>query len=140
MQDILGTITYSAIGLVLMLFGNFLVDLVIPCHFPTEIKKGNNAVGCISASSSIAVGILLRSVIASPVTESAKVTILQDLTSTITYFTLGIALCILGYLSMLVFNKKYNLNEEIGNGNIAAGLMVSGIFIGLAILISGAIQ
>lgn len=140
MQDILGTITYSAIGLVLMLFGNFLVDLVIPCHFPTEIKKGNNAVGCISASSSIAVGILLRSVIASPVTESVKVTILQDLTSTIIYFTLGIALCILGYLSMLVFNKKYNLNEEIGNGNIAAGLMVSGIFIGLAILISGAIQ
>lgn len=140
MQDILGTITYSAIGLVLMLFGNFLVDLVIPCHFPTEIKKGNSAVGYISAASSIAVGILLRSVIASPVTESAKVTILQDLTSTVIYFTLGIALCILGYLSMLVFNKKYNLNEEIGNGNTAAGLMVSGIFIGLSILISGAIQ
>ncbi|MGL4797573.1 MAG: DUF350 domain-containing protein [Paraclostridium sp.] len=140
MENILGTITYSAIGFVLMLVGNFLVDLVIPCHFPTEIKKGNNAVGCISAASSIAIGILLRSVIASPVTESIGTTLLQDLTSTIIYFTLGIVLCILGYLSMLVFNKQYNLNEEIGNGNTAAGLMVAGIFIGLAVLISGAIQ
>lgn len=140
MQDILGTITYSIIGFILMLVGNFLVDLVIPCHFPTEIKKGNKAVGCISAASSIAVGILLRSVIASPITQNAKVTVLQDLTSTVIYFTLGIVLCILGYLSILVFNKKYNLNEEIGNGNTAAGIMVSGIFIGLAILISGAIQ
>lgn len=123
-----------------MLIGNFLVDLVIPCHFPTEIKKGNTAVGCISAASFISVGILLRSVIASPTIQNANITILQDLTSTVSYFILGIALCILGYISMLVFNKKYNLNEEIGNGNTAAGVMISGIFIGLSILISGAIQ
>ena len=140
MEGILGTIIYSVIGFILMLVGNFLVDLAIPCHFPTEIKRGNKAVGYISAASSIAVGILLRSVIASPVSQNTNTTILQDLTSTVIYFVLGIVLCILGYLSMLVFNKKYNLNEEIGNGNSAAGLMVSGIFIGLAILISGAIQ
>ena len=45
----------------------------------------------------------------------------------------------LGYIIVSLFNKKYNLNEEIGNGNTAAGIMVFGIFIGLAIVISGVI-
>lgn len=140
MLGILGTITYSIIGFIFMLVGNFIVDLVIPCHFPTEIKKGNKAVGSISAASFISVGILIRSVIVSPIIQNSNITFLQDLTSTVLYFILGIALCILGYIGMLLFNKKYNLNEEIGKGNTAAGIMVSGMFIGLSILISGAIQ
>lgn len=36
-------------------------------------------------------------------------------------------------------NKRYNLNEEIGKGNQAAGVMVFGIFVGLAFVISGVI-
>ena len=40
---------------------------------------------------------------------------------------------------MNLFNTKYNLNKEIGEGNGAAGLMVMGMFIGLSIVISGAI-
>ena len=40
---------------------------------------------------------------------------------------------------MKVFNKKYDLNKEIGEGNPAAGIMVMGMFIGLALLISGVI-
>ena len=45
----------------------------------------------------------------------------------------------LGYLATKLINRKYELNEEIGKGNTAAGIMVSGIFIGIAILISGVI-
>ena len=41
LTDIMNIAIYSALGIILMVLGNFLIDLIIPCHFPTEIKKGN---------------------------------------------------------------------------------------------------
>lgn len=139
MQDILITIFYSCIGIVLMTLGNFLVDLVIPCDFPSEIKKRNLAVGYITAGSSIAVGIILRSAVMSPSIANVTQTFLEGIGSTVLYFIIGMIFCIIGYLFMKVFNKKYDLNKEIGEGNPAAGIMVMGMFIGLALLISGVI-
>ena len=45
----------------------------------------------------------------------------------------------IGYILIDKINRQYKLNEEIGNGNTAAGIMVAGIFIGLAVTISGVI-
>lgn len=129
---------YSILGVILMLFGNFLIDLIVPCHFPTEIKKGNTAVGWLSAGSFIGIGIILRTAILS-VEEVVEETFAQGLLSTLVYFVIGVVLFMAGYIVVNVFNKKYDLNEEIGNGNAAAGIMVFGIFVGLAIVISGAI-
>ena len=139
MQDILITIFYSCIGIVLMTLGSFLVDLVIPCDFPVEIKKRNLAVGYIMAGSSIAVGIILRAAVMSPSISNTTQTLLEGIGSTVLYFFIGMIFCIIGYLFMKVFNKKYDLNKEIGEGNPAAGIMVMGMFIGLALLISGVI-
>ena len=78
LYDILNVAVYSVLGIVLMLVGNFLIDLIVPCHFPTEIKKGNIAVGWLSAGSFIGIGMILRTVIMSPaaaVTERWKFTI-----------------------------------------------------------------
>jgi len=122
-----------------MISGTFLIDLIIPCHFPTEIKKKNLAVGYITAGSSIAVGIILRTAIISPSMYVVEQNLLQGIGSTLLYFAIGIALCIIGYLVIKLFNTKYDLNKEIGDGNPAAGLMVMGLFIGLALVISGAI-
>lgn len=139
MQDILITMMYCGIGIVLMTLGTFLVDLVIPCHFPTEIKNKNTAVGYITAGIYIGVGIILKGAIMSPEVAAATSTLLDGIMGTMIYFFLGIAACIVGYLAMLAMNKKYNLNKEIADGNPAAGLMVMGLFIGLSIVISGAI-
>lgn len=139
LEDIISTVIYSCLGIVLMMVGTFLIDLVIPCDFPTEIKKKNVAVGYITAGASIAVGIVLKSAVMSPVTSAVSQTLIEGIGSTILYFIVGILFCMLGYLLMKVFNKKYDLNKEIGEGNPAAGLMVMGMFIGLAILISGVI-
>ena len=138
-QDIISTAIYSVLGIILMMVGTFLVDLVIPCEFPTEIKKKNMAVGYIVAGVSIAVGIILKSAIMSPAVVSVSQTLLEGIGSTVVYFLIGMIFCILGYLGMKVFNTKYNLNKEIEEGNPAAGLMVMGMFIGLAIVISGVI-
>lgn len=139
LNEILSVSIFSILGIILMILGNFLIDLIIPCHFPTEIKKGNTAVGWLSAGSFIGIGVILKSAIMSPTTQAVKETILTGIIGSVAYFLLGIVFFIIGYFVISVFNKKYNLNEEIGNGNTAAGIMVFGVFIGLAIIISGVI-
>lgn len=140
LTEITNIAIYSILGIVFMMLGNFLLDLVVPCHFPTEIKKGNQAVGWLSAGSFIAIGLILRTAIMSPSTEAVSESLASGILNTSLYFVLGVVFLILGYVVVSLFNKRYNLNEEIGNGNVAAGLMVFGIFIGLAIVISGVIS
>lgn len=137
--DIIDIAVYSALGILLMMFGNYLIDLIIPCHFPTEIKKGNTAVGWLSAGSFIGIGIILRAAIMSPAAEAVHETLLSGLINSALYFVIGILFFVIGYLVVNAMNKQYNLNEEIGKGNQAAGLMVFGIFVGLAFIISGVI-
>lgn len=139
MWDVLVTVIYSAVGLLLMIVGNFLIDLAIPCDFPEEIKKRNTSVGYIMAGASISIGLIVRSAVMSPGVEVIEQTLMGGVVSTVLYSALGIILCILGYLGLVVFNRKYDLNKEIGEGNGAAGLMVMGMFIGLALIISGVI-
>lgn len=139
LYEILVVALYSVIGIVLMLIGNFLIDLIVPCHFPTEIKRGNKAVGFLSAGSFIGIGIILRAAIMSPAVEAVEETLLSGIASSVVYFVLGIAFFMLGYLTVNLFNRQYNLNEEIGKGNMAAGIMVFGIFVGLALVVSGVI-
>ena len=140
LTEITNTAIYSVLGIVFMMLGNFLIDLVVPCHFPTEIKKENQAVGWLSAGSFIAIGLILRTAIMSPSTEAVSESLASGILNTSLYFVLGVVFLILGYVVVSLFNKRYNLNEEIGNGNVAAGLMVFGIFIGLALVISGVIS
>lgn len=139
LMDIINVAIYSVLGIILMMVGNFLIDLIIPCHFPTEIKKGNKAVGWLSAGSFIGIGVILRSAIMSPTTEAVEESLLNGIVGSVLYFAVGIVFFIIGYLVVNAFNKKYNLNDEIGNGNVAAGIMVFGIFVGLALVISGVI-
>lgn len=140
LTEITNIAIYSVLGIVFMMLGNFLIDLVVPCHFPTEIKKENQAVGWLSAGSFIAIGLILRTAIMSPSTEAVSESLASGILNTSLYFVLGVVFLILGYVVVSLFNKRYNLNEEIGNGNVAAGLMVFGIFIGLALVISGVIS
>lgn len=139
LTELLEIAIYSCVGIVLMLVGNFLIDLIIPCSFPEEIKKGNKAVGFVSAGTNIGVGILLRAAISSPAADAMRETLVEGLLSSLLYFVGGILFFMLGYIVIDLFNRQYKLNEEIGNGNTAAGIMVAGIFIGLATVISGVI-
>ena len=139
LNDLIEVAIYSCAGIVLMMLGNFLIDLIIPCSFPEEIKKGNQAVGFVSAGTNIGVGVLLRAAISSPAAETLHESLAAGLLSSLIYFIAGIAFFMIGYIAIRFLHKQYNLNEEIGKGNTAAGIMVSGIFIGLAIAISGVI-
>ncbi len=52
------------------------------------------------------------------------------------YLLIGLIFFIIGY-KFLAKNKHYNLNEEIDNNNRAAGIMIAGYFIAMAIVMSG---
>lgn len=142
LTDILDVAIYSCIGIVLMILGNFLIDLIIPCSFPEEIKKGNKAVGFVSAGTNIGVGLLLKAAISSPdaIAASAKESLAGGIVSSLLYFAVGIVFFMIGYIVIDKLNRQYKLNDEIGNGNTAAGIMVAGIFVGLATVISGVIM
>ena len=136
--DLLDVAIFSSIGIILMLLGNFLIDLIIPCSFPEEIKKRNKSVGFVSAGINIGVGLLLRAAISNP--QGTTIVVKETILSGLLYFAIGIVFFMLGYIVVRIFNRQYNINDEIGNGNTAAGIMVAGIFIGLALVISGVIM
>lgn len=138
-MDLLNVSIYSIIGIILMQVAVWGVDLVIPCSFPEEIKKKNNAVGFLMAGVYIGIGLIMRSVIASPAAEAADTGLVVGLVGTLVYFFIGVIFCILGYLAMNLIHRKYNLNKEIGEGNQAAGIMVAGLFIGIAAIVSGVV-
>ena len=127
--------------IILMLLGSFLVDLVIPCSFPEEIKKGNTALGWISAGVYVAIGIIIRAAIASPSSSIREIeaNLVGGLLSTVYYYALGAIFLMIGYVILKLINRKYDLNTEVGNGNAAAGIMVFGMFVGLGFVISGVI-
>lgn len=62
--------------------------------------------------------------------------ILMKILEIVIYIVLGLIFCVIGY-KLLARNKNYNLNEEIDNHNKAAGIMVAGYFIAIAIIMSG---
>ena len=141
LHELVSVAIYSVLGIVLMLLGSFLVDLVIPCSFPEEIKKGNKAIGWISAGVYIAVGFIIRAAISSPaeVIDAIENSLTAGLLSTVFYYALGAIFLMIGYVLLKLINRKYNLNEEVGEGNAAAGIMVFGMFVGLGLVISGVI-
>lgn len=139
-KDILEIAIYSFLGVILMVAANFFIDLVIPCSFPEEIKKDNKAVGFVSAGINIGVGILLRAAIYSPSESAQTESVMNGIISSVLYFVTGVTFFMLAYLAIKFINRKYELNNEIGKGNTSAGIMVAGIFIGIAILISGVIM
>ena len=98
------------------------------------------AVGCVTAGISVAIGIIIKAAIMSPQAAAVEESILEGVASTVYYYAIGLIFCIIGYFITLLLNRKYDLNKEIGDGNPAAGIMTAGIFVGLAIVISGVIM
>lgn len=63
---------------------------------------------------------------------------MNPVVSSIVYFVIGMLFCALGY-KVFDLITPFDLNKEIDDHNIAAGLTVAGIFIGVAIVVSAAI-
>lgn len=136
---ILETIVYLVIGLIMMMLGYWLIDLIIPVDFPQEIREGNKSVGWVSAGIYAALGFVIRSAIISNTLLEDK-DLLAGSIDTIIYAVVGIVALIIGYFLVDLVNKKFNFNVALKEKNEAAGIMVFGIFVGIAFIVSGVIQ
>lgn len=135
----LETLVYLCVGLVIMMIGYFIIDLCIPVDFPKEINEGNKAVGWVSAGIYMALGFIIRSAIISA--ESAKsLDLLEGSIDTAIYSAIGLVALIVAYFVVDIINTKFNFNEALKAKNEAAGIMVLGIFVGIAFIVSGVIQ
>lgn len=61
--EILGTLLYGGLGLILMLVSMFIFDLAVPYDFNKELKEKNVASGFMIAGIFISVAIIIRTVI-----------------------------------------------------------------------------
>lgn len=136
---ILESAVYLCVGLIIMMIGHWIIDLIIPVDFPQEINDGNKAVGWVSAGIYAGLGFVIRSAIISN-TISQDVSLLTGSIDTLVYATVGIVAFIIGYFVVDIINKKFNFNKALKEKNEAAGIMVFGIFVGIAFIVSGVIQ
>ncbi len=62
---------------------------------------------------------------------------MEGIISSILYFLIGLAACVLGY-KIFDWITPFDLNKEIDDHNMAAGIVIAGIFIAVAIVVSAA--
>ena len=136
---ILETVVYLCIGLVMMMLGHWIIDLMIPVDFPQEIREGNKAVGWVSAGIYAGLGFVIRSAIISNAI-SEEMSLLAGSIDTVVYAIVGIITFIIAYFAVDLVNRKFNFNIALKEKNEAAGIMVFGIFMGIAFIVSGVIQ
>ena len=136
---ILETVVYLCIGLIMMMLGHWIIDLMIPVDFPQEIREGNKAVGWVSAGIYAGLGFVIRSAIISNTT-SEEMSLLAGSIDTVVYAIVGIITFIIAYFVVDIVNRKFNFNVALKEKNEAAGIMVFGIFMGIAFIVSGVIQ
>lgn len=64
--------------------------------------------------------------------------ILGKILELVIYVAIGMVFSIIGYkVTEKIFKKDFNLTEEIDNHNKAIGIMISGMFIAIGIIMSG---
>ena len=136
---ILETVVYLCIGLIMMMLGYWVIDLFIPVDFPQEIREGNKSVGWVSAGIYAGLGFVIRSAIISISTGGAQ-ELLRGAIDTVVFSVIGILAFVIAYFLVDLVNRKFNFNEALKEKNEAAGIMVFGIFVGIAFIVSGVIQ
>ena len=136
---VIETVVYLCIGLIMMMLGYFIIDLIIPVDFPQEIREGNKAVGWVSAGIYAGLGFVIRSaIITTDIGEATE--LMQGVIDTAVFAAIGIVAFIVAYFIIDILNKKFNFNVALKEKNEAAGIMVFGIFLGIAFIVSGVIQ
>lgn len=140
LSALLLTAFYALFGILLMIVSNTIMDFFVPGDFAAEIKRGNCAVAWLSAGSFIGIGQILRAVILSPSYDAIPPDFLQGVLLSIVYAAVGIVFFVLGFFIIKMWHRKYALAEQIMRGNTAAGIFLFGVFVGLSLVISGAVH
>ena len=84
-------------------------------------------------------GFVIRSAIISDGAGGAT-ELLHGVLDTVSYAVIGIVSFILAYFLVDIVNRKFDFGAALKEKNEAAGIMIFGIFLGIAFIVSGVIQ
>jgi uncharacterized membrane protein YjfL (UPF0719 family) len=107
-------------------------DVIMMGHLDNDehCKNGNVAVGIVEAGNYMATGLILWGAFAGD-----GINLVGDALSALTWFLIGQAtLLIIGWI-IEVFFTRFNIRNEIKDGNVAAGVFLAGVLVPLGIII-----
>jgi putative membrane protein len=130
MGPFLLTFLYFVIAIVVVIVGLIIFEKVTSKYKDwEEIKNGNHAVALSIGGKIIGICIILSF----SVYHSVK------LTDTLIWGVFGVFLQMLAYLLFEVLTRKFSVEEQLHNGNIAVGIVAFSVSVGLAFVIGASI-
>lgn len=127
LESIGWTALFAVSGLVLMIVGLWVFDLLLPLRLLQEAHEGNEAVGWLIAGFLISTGIVLADAF------RYNAGLLQGLI----YAALGIVLNYLCFFLWEWVTPRWSLNDALKNGSNTAGKILFGLFIAIGLVVSG---
>ena len=137
---IIEVLVYAALGTVLMGLVSLVFDLIVPYDFQGDIANGNKAAAWVCSGIYIGIGYLLHTVIAD-YGEAMQYQLLDGVLVTCLWAAIALVLFVAAYFLLdIVLFRKINFNDEIRRGNEAVGIVIFGIVVGIAFIMSGVVM
>mgnify|MGYP001493686926 FL=1 len=130
MEPFILTLLYFAVAIVTVIIGLVIFEWMTRQYKDwEEIKAGNQAVALSITGKIIGICIILAFAIYHSI----------ELVETLIWGAFGVLLQLIAYLLFELFTRKFSVEEQLKNNNIAVGIISMGVSIGLAFVIGASI-
>ncbi|MFC7320323.1 DUF350 domain-containing protein [Halobacillus campisalis] len=130
MEPLLATVGYFAVGILVVVIGLFIFELLTRQYKDwDEVKAGNQAVAMSIAGKIIGICIVLSFAIYHSYT----------IMDTLLWGICGVVLQMVAYLLFELFTRKFSVETQLKSNNTAVGIISMGVSIGLAFVIGASI-
>lgn len=130
MEPFILTLLYFAAAIVTVIIGLVIFEWMTRQYKDwEEIKAGNQAVALSITGKIIGICIILAFAIYHSI----------ELVETLIWGAFGVLLQLIAYLLFELFTRKFSVEEQLKNNNIAVGIISMGVSIGLAFVIGASI-
>lgn len=130
MEPFILTLLYFAVAIVTVIVGLVIFEWMTRQYKDwEEIKAGNQAVALSITGKIIGICIILAFAIYHSI----------EIVETLIWGAFGVLLQLIAYLLFELFTRKFSVEEQLKNNNIAVGIISMGVSIGLAFVIGASI-
>lgn len=130
MEPFILTLLYFAVAIVTVIVGLVIFEWMTRQYKDwEEIKAGNQAVALSITGKIIGICIILAFAIYHSI----------ELVETLIWGAFGVLLQLIAYLLFELFTRKFSVEEQLKNNNMAVGIISMGVSIGLAFVIGASI-
>lgn len=130
MEPFILTLLYFAVAIVTVIIGLVVFEWLTRQYKDwEEIKAGNQAVALSITGKIIGICIILAFAIYHSI----------EIVETLIWGAFGVLLQLIAYLLFELFTRKFSVEEQLKNNNIAVGIISMGVSIGLAFVIGASI-